>query len=66
MIHINRFIDKVKAAESRHERGVNLTIQEAKDLHADITKLLLAMQELTEHKKDGGDIQNIEISGVDW
>jgi hypothetical protein len=47
-IHINRFIDLIKAQESRGGRDVTLSLKDAKDLHADITKLLLALQTLHE------------------
>lgn len=42
-LHINKFVDRIKAAESRQLREVALSINEARDLHADITKLLLAL-----------------------
>lgn len=45
-IHINRFIDSVKAHESRGQREFMMPIRDAKDLHADITKMLLAITEL--------------------
>jgi hypothetical protein len=45
-LHINRFVDRIKAAESQQQRNVTLTIAEARDLHADITKLLLVLQTL--------------------
>jgi len=47
-LHINRFIDRIKAAESRQQRDIILSIIEARDLHADITKLLLVLQALQE------------------
>jgi len=47
-LHINRFIDRIKAAESRQQRDIILSIVEARDLHADITKLLLVLQALQE------------------
>ena len=37
-LHINRFIDLIKAQESRGGRDVTLSLRDAKDLHADITK----------------------------
>jgi hypothetical protein len=43
-LHINKFIDLVKACESRSQRDVTMSISDAKNLHADITKLLLRMQ----------------------
>jgi hypothetical protein len=44
-LHINRFIDLIKAQESRGGRDVSMPLRDAKDLHADITKLLLALEE---------------------
>jgi hypothetical protein len=45
-LHINRFVDSIKAHESRGQRDFTMSLRDAKDLHADITKLLLALQEL--------------------
>jgi hypothetical protein len=47
-LHINRFIDRLKAVESKNQRDFYMTMIEARDLHADITKLLLAVQLLQE------------------
>ena len=44
-LHINRFIDSIKAAESRGQKDVILPMRDAKDLHGDITKLLLALEQ---------------------
>ena len=46
--HINRFIDRLKAAEARQQRDFTMSVSDARDLHADITKLLLALQNLHE------------------
>jgi hypothetical protein len=43
-LHIPKFVDRVRAAESRQQREVTMTINEARDLHADITKLLLKLE----------------------
>jgi hypothetical protein len=45
-MHINRFVDSIKAHESRQQRDFVMSMRDAKDLHADITKLLLAVQQL--------------------
>jgi hypothetical protein len=45
-LHINRFVDSIKAHESRGQRDFVMSLRDAKDLHADITKLLLIVQEL--------------------
>lgn len=47
-LHINRFIDRIKAADARNQRDFTMSMSDAKDLHADITKLLLAIQVLHE------------------
>lgn len=43
-LHINKFIDRVNAAESRGQKDLHLSLQEARDLHRDITKLLLNLE----------------------
>lgn len=43
-LHITRFVDRVRAAESRQQREVTMTLNEARDLHADITRLLLRLE----------------------
>lgn len=45
-IHINRFIDRIKAGESRGQRDFTMTMSEAKDLHGEITKLLLTLENM--------------------
>jgi len=45
-MHINRFVDSIKAHESRQQRDFVMSMRDAKDLHADITKLLLVVQQL--------------------
>lgn len=43
-IHINKFVDRVRAFESRGMREFTMSMQEARDLHADITRLLLKLE----------------------
>jgi hypothetical protein len=43
-LHINRFIDSIKAHEARGQRDFTMPLRDAKDLHADITKLLMALE----------------------
>ena len=47
-LHINRFIDRIKSADARSQRDFTMSMSDAKDLHADITKLLLALHILQE------------------
>lgn len=43
-LHISRFVDRVRSAESKQQRELVLTLNEARDLHSDITRLLLALE----------------------
>jgi hypothetical protein len=64
-LHINRFIDRIKAADARSQRDFTMSMMDAKDLHADITKLLLALQTLQEQRTAAPavDSTNVEIDG---
>lgn len=65
MIHINRFIDRIKSAEARQTRDVMMTLGEARDLHADIMRLLLIVEELrtTAQKPQAAEVVQVEIQG---
>lgn len=64
MMHINRFIDLIKAQESRGGRDLVISLRDAKDLHSDITKLLLTMEmlrtQLTDNKEE---VIKVEVTG---
>lgn len=63
MIHINNFIDKIKFFESKNSKDFVMPLREAKNLHSDITKLLLVLQEL--QSKEQKNI-TVELNGEDW
>jgi len=67
-IHINRFVDSVKAHESRGQKDFTMSLRDAKDLHSDITKMLLAVTELQRRLLDTNNSQvfNVELSGKDF
>jgi hypothetical protein len=62
-LHINRFIDAIKAAESRGQKDFIMSMRDAKDLHADITKVLLAIQMMREKPVAQEDVIQVEIGG---
>ena len=51
LLHINKFLDKIKAMEGRPQRELIMTLAEARDLHADITKILILLQDLHEQRQ---------------
>jgi type II secretory pathway component PulM len=60
-LHINRFLDRLRAAEARRDREVSMPVQDARDLHADITKLLNAIEELRSHAAAASTDGNITV-----
>jgi len=62
-IHINRFIDSVKAHESRGLKDFQMSIRDAKDLHADITKLLLIVENLRSQQVQKQEVIEVQIDG---
>jgi hypothetical protein len=61
-LHINRFVDRLKALEMRGTREFTMPMQDAKDLHADITKLLLQLHALHEQSSQEEVVQ-VEVTG---
>ena len=63
-LHLQRFVDRVQAAEARGQRDLVLSIGEAKDLHADLTRLLLNLESLrTVRSASTEQVIEVEISG---
>jgi hypothetical protein len=62
-LHINRFVDRIKAHESRAARDFSMPMQDARDLHADITKLLAQVQALHEQTTQQPETVQVEITG---
>jgi hypothetical protein len=67
MIYINRFIDKIKFFEAKNSKDFIIPMKDAKDLHSDITKLLLALQEYEQRVKHAMQAPtDIQLDGGDW
>lgn len=62
-LHINRFVDAIKAAESRGQRDLTMSIRDAKDLHGDITKLLLALENTRERLESSDEPIEVVMDG---
>jgi hypothetical protein len=64
--HLQRFIDRVRGFEARGAKDFNMSMTDAKDLHADITRLLIDLNTLREaaiitHTQDP--VVTVEIDG---
>jgi adenosylcobinamide amidohydrolase len=64
-MHLQKFVDRVRGHEARGARDFVMTMSEAKDLHADITRLLLTLQTLQEQatKTNTDEVMQVEIVG---
>jgi hypothetical protein len=64
-LHIHKFIDRLRGAEARGAKDYIMNMTEAKDLHADITRLLLDLETLRTSasvaKKD--EVITLEVGG---
>jgi len=66
VIYINQFLDKIRVAESRNDAKLVMSLRDAKNLHNDVTKLLLALHDLSNKVSKTNDVTSVSISGEDW
>jgi hypothetical protein len=48
-IHLTKFIERVQGQQARGAKDFIMSLKDAQDLHADISRLLLELQALREH-----------------
>ena len=58
-IHIKRFIDRLNDLQASGAKDYTMTMHDARNLHSDITKLLLDAKE----SQPTEDVVNIEVKG---
>jgi hypothetical protein len=61
MIHIQRFIERLQGFDAKGSQNFMMTMKDAKDLHADITKLLLVLQDKQTNNVD--EVIEVQITG---
>jgi hypothetical protein len=64
-MHIHKFVDRVRGHEARGARDFVMTMNEARDLHADITRLLISLQKLQEQatETNNNEVVQVEMQG---
>lgn len=60
-IHLTKFVDRVRAQESRAAKDFVMSMADAKDLHADITRLMLELHALREAAQNDDQNQVIQV-----
>lgn len=65
-LHLQKFVDRVRGFEARGAKDFVMPMSDAKDMHADITRLLLELHELktnTMLKDTGEEVITINVDG---
>jgi hypothetical protein len=64
-LHLQKFVDRVRGHEARGSRDFVMTLSEAKDMHADITRLLLELHNLREQASNPAteEVITVQIGG---
>ena len=64
-MHLQKFVDRVRGHEARGSRDFIMTLAEAKDMHADITRLLLELHDLRERvsKSVTEEVITVQVGG---
>lgn len=64
-LHLQKFVDRVRGHEARGARDFVMTLAEAKDMHADITRLLLELHDLRDRasKPQIEEVITVQVGG---
>jgi hypothetical protein len=64
-LHLQKFVDRVRGHEARGAKDFVMTLAEAKDMHADITRLLLELHDLRERtiKSQTEEVITVQVGG---
>jgi hypothetical protein len=61
-VHLQRFVDRVRGFEARGAKDFTMSMSDAKDLHADVTRLLLELQTFKEKAVIEPKNQTVQVS----
>lgn len=60
-LHLQKFVDRVRGFEARGAKDFIMSMADAKDLHADITRLLIDLQNLREQAVNSAPEQVVTV-----
>lgn len=49
--HLERFVDRVLGAEARGQRDLTMSMEDARNLHAELTRILIELNDLRNKAK---------------
>lgn len=62
-LYIKRFIDRLQSFESRGSKDFSCPMQDAKNLHADITKLLIDLEQAKSQQPTQEQVVTVQMEG---
>lgn len=62
MIHLQKFIDRVQGTEARGLKDLSIPLSDAKSMHAELTRLLLELQNFRESATRPAEEEVIQVS----
>jgi hypothetical protein len=62
-LYIKRFIDRLQSFESRGAKDFSCPLQDAKNLHADITKLLIDLEQAKNQPPSQEQVITVQMEG---
>lgn len=62
-IHLQKFIDRVRGLEARGAKDFVMSMTEAKDLHADISRLLITLETLRSATQGVEEVIQVQVDG---
>jgi hypothetical protein len=65
-LYLQKFVDRVRGQEARGAKDLVMSMADAKDLHADITRLLIDLQNLRENamiKATSDEVITVQMNG---
>jgi hypothetical protein len=62
-LYIKRFIDRLQSFESRGAKDFSCPMQDAKNLHADITKLLIDLEQAKSQPPSQEQVITVQMEG---
>jgi len=65
-LYIRKFIDRVQQCDAKGVNDFVWPLADAKNLHGDITKLLLDIEVLQQARNSEQEVVQVEVSGGDW
>lgn len=66
MIHIQKFLERLQGFDARGAKDFIMPVKDAKDLHADITRLLMTIEHLRSQQDEkivDQDVITVEMGG---